>query len=92
MPLAPPTPVMHLVVDPEEYPMDDEEHAEAEDEQVPEQELVQPVPKGTQPIIISTQPRIIRTAIVPRGRPRGDGASSSRASPMTSEDRSVIRE
>ena len=98
MPPAPPSPVMHLVVDPEEEdpeeedPMEDKERTEAEVEPAPEPEPVQLVPKAAQPIIISTHPRIIRTAIVPRGRPRGDGASSSRAPPMTPEDRASSRE
>ena len=90
-------PVMHLAVDPEEEdleedPMDDEEHTEAETELAPMLEPVQPVPRGARPIFISTRLCIIRTAIVPRGHPRGDRASSSRAPPMTSDDHSMIRE
>ena len=106
MPLAPPTPVMYLVVDleeeepeedeeeedPSEDPMDDEERAKAEVEQAPKHEPVQPVPRGARPIVISTQPRMIRMAIVPRGHSRGDGVSTSQALPMTSEDRPSIRE
>ena len=96
LPIPPPL-VMHLEVnpeeeDPEEDPMDDEGRTEAETEPAPVPKPVQPIPKGARPIVISTQPRIIRTAIVPRGRPRGDEASSSRAPPMTSDDRSAIRE
>ena len=97
-PPVPPSPVMHLEVDseeeedPSEDPMDDGEPSEAEPEPAPVPEPVQPVPRGARPIVISTHPRIIRTAVVPRGRPRGDGASSSRLLPMTSEDRSAIRE
>ncbi|KAL5573891.1 hypothetical protein UlMin_023488 [Ulmus minor] len=72
--------------------MDDGEPSEAEPEPAPVPEPVQPVPRGARPIVISTHPRIIRTTIVPRGRPRGDGASSSRVLPMTSEDRSAVRE
>ena len=88
---------MHLAVnpeeeDPEEDPMDDEEHPEAEEKRVPERESVQLVPRGARLIVISTQLRIIRTAIVPRGRPRDDGASLSRAPLMTFGDRSAIRE
>ena len=92
---------MHLEVDPEEEdpeedpgedPMDDGEHKEAETEPAPVPEPVQHVPRGARPIIISTHPRIIRTVIVPRGRPRGNGTSSSRVPPMTSKDRSAIRE
>ena len=100
MPPAPPIPVMHIVVnpkeeeeeDPSEDPMDDEECVEAVAEQVAMRELEPPIPRGTQPIVISTQPRIIRTAVVPRGRPRGDGASTSRAPLLTPEDRAAIRE
>ena len=100
-PLVLPPPVMHLEVDPEkedpeedpsEDPMDDQEHTEAEIEPAPVPEPVQPVRRGARPIVISTHPRIIRTAIIPLGRPRGDEASSSRALPMTSDDRSVIKE
>ena len=92
---------MHLEVDseeedpeedPTEDPMDDEERIEAEPEPAPAPEPVQPVPRGARPIIISMHPRIIRTAIVPRGRPRGGGASSSRAPSMTPEDRAASRE
>ena len=93
---------MHLVIDPEdedpeekdpsEDPMDYDDHAKVEAEQVPEREPEPPIPKGTQPIVISTRPRIIRMAVVPRGRPRSDGASTSRAPPMTPENRAVIRE
>ncbi|KAL5558007.1 hypothetical protein UlMin_034218 [Ulmus minor] len=72
--------------------MDDGEPSDAEPEPAPVPEPVQPIPRGARPIVISTHPHIIRTAIVPRGRPRGDGASSSRVLPMTSEDRSAIRE
>ena len=72
--------------------MDDEEPIEAETEPTPVPEPVQPVPRGAWPIVISTHPRIIRTTIVPRGCPRGYGASSSRVPPMTSKDRSAIRE
>ena len=92
---------MHLEVDLEEEdseedpskdPMDDEERTEAETEPTPMHVPVQPVPRGARPIVISTQLRIIKKAIVLRGCPRGDEASSSRAPHMTSDDRSTIRD
>ena len=100
---APLIPVMHLVVDPEEDPeeeeedlskdpIDDDDHVEAEGERVAVPKLESLIPRGARPIVISTQPQIIRTAVVARGRPRGDGASMSQALPLTLDDRAAIME